>query len=82
MDTDIRVSTESRPWRRKFSHHSCRDLNPGPFSHESGALTTELSPSPSKVVVFVCFIACGMSCGLCVFYGLWEELSLCVSCLW
>ena len=39
---EIRVSTESRPWRRKFSR-SCRDLNPGPFSHESGALTTELS---------------------------------------
>ena len=43
-DTEIRVSTESRPWRRKFSRRSCRDLNPGPFSHESGALTTELSP--------------------------------------
>ena len=46
MDTEIRVSTESRPWRRKFSRRSYRDLNPGPFSHESGALTTELSPSP------------------------------------
>ena len=45
-DTEIRVSTESRPWRRKFSRRSCRDLNPGPSSHESGALTTELSPSP------------------------------------
>ena len=43
-DTEIRVSTESRPWRRKFSRSSCRDLNPRPFSHESGALTTELSP--------------------------------------
>ena len=41
-----RVSTESRPWRRKFSRCSYRDLNPGPFSHESGALTTELSQSP------------------------------------
>ena len=46
MDTEIRVSTESRPWRRKFSRRSYRDLNPGLFSHESGALTTELSPSP------------------------------------
>ena len=46
MDTEIRVSTESRPWRRKFSHHSYRDLNQGPFSHESGSQTTELSPSP------------------------------------
>ena len=42
-DTEIRVSTESRPWRRKFSHRSSRDSNPRPFNHESGALTTELS---------------------------------------
>ena len=41
--TEIRVSTESRPWRRKFSCRSCRDSNPRPFSHESGALNTELS---------------------------------------
>ena len=40
----IRVSTESRPWRRKFSRRSSRDSNPRPFNHESGALTTELSP--------------------------------------
>ena len=46
-DTEIRVSTESRPWRRKFSRRSGRDSNPQPFSHESGALTTELSPAPS-----------------------------------
>ena len=44
MDTKIRVSTESRPWKRKFSRCSCRDSNPRPFNHESGALTTELSP--------------------------------------
>ena len=44
MDTEIRVSTESRPWRRKFSRRSSRDSNPRPFNHESGALTTELSP--------------------------------------
>ena len=43
MDTEIRVSTESRPWRRKFSRRSSRDSNPWPFNHESGALTTELS---------------------------------------
>ena len=42
-DTEIRVSTESRPWRRKFSRRSSRDSNPRPFNHESGALTTELS---------------------------------------
>ena len=46
MDTEIRVSTESRPWRRKFSRRSNRDSNPRPFNHESGALTTELSPPP------------------------------------
>ena len=48
-DTEIRVSTDSRPWRRKFSHRSCRDSNPRPFSHESGALTTELSPPPMSI---------------------------------
>ena len=46
MDTEIRVSTESSPWRRKFFRHSSRDSNPRPFDHESGALTTELSPLP------------------------------------
>ena len=35
--------TKSRPWVRKFSCHSCRDLNPGPFNHKSSTLTTELS---------------------------------------
>ena len=49
-DTEIRVSTESRPWRRKFSHRSCRDSNPRPFHHESGALTTELSPLPMSCI--------------------------------
>ena len=29
---------------KKFSRRSCRDSNPRPFDHESGALTTELSP--------------------------------------
>ena len=47
-DTEIRVSTESRPWRRKFSRRSSRDSNPRPFDHESGALTTELSPPPKS----------------------------------
>ena len=46
MDTEIRVSIESQPWRRKFSRRSSRDLNPWPFNHESGALTTELSHPP------------------------------------
>ena len=51
-DTKIRVSTESRPWRRKFSRHSCRDSNPWPFNHESGALNTELSPPRGVLCVF------------------------------
>ena len=42
------VSTESQPWRRKFSHCSCRDSNPWHCNHESGALTTELSPPPGR----------------------------------
>ena len=35
---------ESRPWSRKFSSCSCRDLNPQPFNHKSGNFTIELSP--------------------------------------
>ena len=31
---------------KKFSRRSSRDSNPRPFNHESGALTTELSPPP------------------------------------
>ena len=34
------------PWQRKFSHRFCQDLNLWPFNHESGTLTTELSPLP------------------------------------
>ena len=44
-------STESRPWRRKLSHRSCRDSNPRPFNHKSGALTTELS---QPLFSFIC----------------------------
>ena len=40
------VSTESQPWRRKFSCRSSSDSNPWPFNHESSALTTELSLPP------------------------------------
>ena len=39
------------PGEVKFSHRSCRDLNPRPFNHESGALTTELSPDGSESVM-------------------------------
>ena len=48
-NTEIRVSSESWLWRRTFSHRSCRDSNPRPFNHESGALTTELSSLPISV---------------------------------
>ena len=34
MDPEVRVSTESWHWWRKFSCCSCRDLNPWPFSHK------------------------------------------------
>ena len=34
--------------RRKFSLHSCRNTNPGPFDHEFGTLSTELSPLPEQ----------------------------------
>ena len=42
---------KSWPWRRKFARRSrCRDSNPRPFNHESGALTTELSSLPCSVM--------------------------------
>ena len=40
----LRVSTESWPWRRKFSCRSCRDSDLWPFSHEFSTQTAELSP--------------------------------------
>ena len=52
-DTEIRVSTESWPWRRRFSRRSCRDSNPRPFNHDSGALTTELFPLPNTLATTV-----------------------------
>ena len=45
-DTEIRINTGRRPGRRKFSHCSCGDLNPGHFNHKSGTLTIELSLLP------------------------------------
>ena len=50
-DAKIRVSTESWPWRSKFSCHSCQDSNPWPFDHESGTATTELSWLPRAIRV-------------------------------
>ena len=61
MDTEVRVSTDSRPWKRKFSPRSCRDSNPQPFSHESGTLTTELFPSPIFRTMWPC----------CLFRTMW-----------
>ena len=43
-DTKMTVSTESEPRRRKLCRRVCRDSNPRPFSHESCALTTEVTP--------------------------------------
>ena len=42
----IRVSTQSRLWRRKFSRRSCRDSNSQLFDHESGAQTNKFSRLP------------------------------------
>ena len=47
-DTKRRVSTENWPWRRKFSCRSCQESNLRPFSHKSGALTTDLSSLPKR----------------------------------
>ena len=41
----IRVCTQSRLWKRKFSRRSCRDSNWQPFDHESGAQISKLSVS-------------------------------------
>ena len=38
---------------RKVYACSSRDSNPRPFNHESGALTTELSPPPTVCTVCV-----------------------------
>ena len=70
-----KVSTESRPWRRKFSRRSCRDSNPRPFSHDSGAPTTELFPRvrvPAECECMclhqsVCGTVCTRSNGLLTF---------------
>ena len=41
--SEIKVSTESWPWKRNFSSRSCVDSNTGPFDHDSGSLTTKLT---------------------------------------
>ena len=78
MDTEIRVSTESRPWRRKFSRHSCRDSNPRPFSHESGSLTTEISPPPHDLSAIktcdlsLCRVRASVPCGKQAIRRVWD----------
>ena len=42
------VSAESWLWTKTFSRRSCRDSNPWPSDHESGTLSTELSPLPQQ----------------------------------
>ena len=49
---NMRVSTESWPRRRFFLCHSCRDSNPWPLTHESGALTAELSVRCYFLILF------------------------------
>ena len=61
----------SWPWRRKFSSRSWRDSNPRPFSHESGALTTE--PSPPQL--------CTLQCESCVVFSI-KFLPLSFGCGW
>ena len=52
-DTEIRVSTESRPWRRKFSRRSSRDSNPRPYiyiaSPSADTATSDNQRSPDVV---------------------------------
>ena len=48
------VSTESWPWRTKFSNCFCQDLNLQPFDPESGALTTEVSLLPNHSQTLSC----------------------------
>ena len=63
----LRATVVTRVWngyrnksqhRRKFSRRSSRDSNPRPFNHESGALTTELSPPPNRLDTNDCGFIC------------------------
>ena len=61
-DTEIRVSTESWPWRRQFPTTPVGTWTRGPFDQEPDALTAELPPLPSvrvhhtlyQALLFVC----------------------------
>ena len=67
----IRVSTQSRLRRRKFSGRSCRDSNSQPFDYVSGILTNQLSRLPncacnSPVTWAAVVCLCGLTlCVLC-----------------
>ena len=45
----LRATAVTRwPRRKHFTCCTCQDSNPGPFDHETGAVTTELSPHPAN----------------------------------
>ena len=46
----VRVSTQSRLWRRKFFCRSCRNSNSQPFDCESGIRTNKLSRLPRQKI--------------------------------
>ena len=71
--TEIRVSTESRHWRIFFSRRSCRDSNPRPFDHESGALTTELSPPPWVLDMYYILWATGNQIAAITQESVWKN---------
>ena len=50
--TDTEIAQKVDLGQEKLSCHSCGDSNPGPFNHESGAFTTELSPLPHYDSIF------------------------------
>ena len=53
IDTKMRISTESWPWRRKFSCCSCWDSNPQPFHDKSCALPLSC---PCSLILHVEFV--------------------------
>ena len=48
---EIRVSTESRPWRRKFSRRSSRDSNPPTFQSRVRCSNHWAIPAPAVIYV-------------------------------
>ena len=61
-DTEVRVSTESGPQRRKISRRPCGDSNRRPFDHESGALALAARTAPRAPCKFQSHFLCS---GLC-----------------